>query len=100
MGEQNMPQGSAGIISLIIWVAFFGLMMYFLVILPQKKRDKKVRELINSLKVGDKVTTIGGVYGKVINIKDDEVTVETSVEKTQIVFKNWAIKEVEKPIEA
>jgi preprotein translocase subunit YajC len=100
MGEQNMPQGSASIISLIIWVAFFGLMMYFLVILPQKKRDKKARELINSLKVGDKVTTIGGVYGKVINIKDDEVTVETSVEKTQIVFKNWAIKEVEKPIEA
>lgn len=100
MGGQATPQGTASIISLVIWIAFFGLMMYFLVILPQKKRDKKARELINSLKVGDKVTTIGGVYGKVINIKDDEVTVETSVEKTQIVFKNWAIKEVEKPIEA
>ena len=56
--------------------------------------------MVESLKVGDKVTTIGGVYGKIVNIKDDEVTIETSVEKNKLVFKNWAVKEVDKPIEA
>jgi preprotein translocase subunit YajC len=97
-----MPQGqgSSSIIGLVIWVAFFGAMMYLLIFLPQKKRDKKAKQLLNSMKVGDKVTTIGGVHGKIVNIKDDEVTVETSIEKTQVVFKSWAIKDVEKPIEA
>jgi len=74
--------------------------MYFILILPQKRREKKTREMLDSLKVGDKIVTIGGIDGKIINIKDDEVTIETSVEKTQIVFKKWAVKEVIRPIEA
>lgn len=93
-----MPQ--QGITGLVIWVAFFGVMMYLLIFLPQKKRDKKAKELVSSLQVGYKVTTIGGVHGKIVNIKDNELTIETSVEKTQIVFKSWAVKDVEKPIEA
>jgi preprotein translocase subunit YajC len=74
--------------------------MYLILILPQRKREKKTREMLSALKQGDDVTSIGGIKGKIINIKDDEVTIETSVEKTQIVFKKWAVKEVEKPIES
>jgi preprotein translocase subunit YajC len=85
--------------TLIIYVVFFGALMYFMIFLPQRKRDKKAKELMNALQVGNMVVSIGGISGKVINIKDDEVTVETSVEKTQVVFKKWAIKEVQKPIE-
>ena len=85
---------------LILYVVFFGALMYFMIFLPQKKRDKKAKELMGALQVGNTIITIGGVTGKVINIKDDEVSVETSIEKTQIVFKKWAIKEVEKPVEA
>ncbi len=76
----------------------FGL-MYVMLILPQKRKEKKTKELLNSLQVGWAVTSIGGIYGKIVNIKDDEVTVETSVEKTQVVFKRWAIKDVVKPVE-
>jgi len=82
------------------YLAFFGILMYLLIILPQKRRDKKTREMLDSIQVGNNVITIGGITGKVINIKDDEITIETSVEKTKINLKKWAIKEVEKPIES
>jgi len=74
--------------------------MYAILIIPQRRREKKTREMLNALKVGDVITTIGGLRGKIINIKDDEVTIESSVEKTQIVFKKWAVKEVDKKLEA
>lgn len=95
---ESGAQGSLGIVSILPMILLF-VVMYLILILPQKKREKKAREMLNALKVGDKVTTIGGIAGKILNIKDDEVTVETSVEKTQINFKKWAVKEVEKPIE-
>jgi len=76
----------------------FGL-MYVMLILPQKRKEKKTKELLNSLQVGWAVTTIGGICGKIVNIKDDEVTVESSVEKTKVVVKRWAIKDVVKPVE-
>ena len=79
---------------------FFILIMYFLIFLPQKKRDKKAKAMLDSMQVGNQVTTIGGIAGKVVNIKDDEVTIETGVEKAKINFKKWAVKEVVKPEEA
>ncbi len=99
-GEEVNGIGAMGGIGFIIYIVFLVGIMYLLVFLPQRKREKKMREMINSLKVGDKVVTIGGVYGKVINIKDDEITLETGIEKTKLTLKNWAIKEVDKPIEA
>lgn len=88
-----------GTSTLIIYVVFFGALMYFMIFLPQRKRDKKAKELMSALQVGNMVVSIGGMSGKVINLKDDEVTIETSVEKTQVVLKKWAIKEVQKPLE-
>lgn len=82
------------------YLAFFILIMYLMIFLPQKKRDKKAKAMLDALQVGNSVITIGGVTGKVVNIKDDEITVETGVEKAKIDLKKWAIKEVIKPIEA
>jgi len=79
-------------------VLIFGL-MYVMLILPQKKKEKKTRELLNSLQVGWAVTTIGGIFGKIVNIKDDEITIESGIEKTKILVKRWAVKEVVKPVE-
>ncbi len=76
----------------------FGL-MYVMLILPQKKKEKKTKELLNSLQVGWAVTTIGGISGKIVNIKDDEITIESGVEKTKILVKRWAVKDVVKPVE-
>ena len=81
-------------------LVFFILMMYLLIFLPQKRRDKKAKEMLDSMQVGHQVITIGGISGKVVNIKDDEVTIETGVEKAKINLKKWAIKEVIKPIES
>ncbi|NLY17966.1 MAG: preprotein translocase subunit YajC [Clostridiaceae bacterium] len=78
-------------------IILFGL-MYLILILPQKKKEKKAREMINQAIVGDKVISIGGISGKIINIKDDEFTIESGNERTKFTVKKWAIKEVIKPI--
>ena len=72
--------------------------MYFLAILPQKKREKQLQDTINNAIVGDQIVTIGGISGKIVNIKDDEITFETSVERTKMTIKKWSVKEVIKPI--
>ena len=82
------------------YLVFFIGIMYLLIFLPQKKRDKKAKAMLESLQVGNNVVTIGGLSGKIINIKDDEVTVETGVERAKINVKKWAVKEVIKPAES
>ncbi len=78
-------------------ILLFGL-MYVILILPQKRKEKKTREMINQAIVGDKVVSIGGISGKIINVKDDEFTIESGNERTKVTVKKWAIKEVDKPI--
>ena len=58
--------------------------MYFLLILPQKKQEKKQRAMIDALCPGDEVITIGGIFGNVVSVKDDAVVIETSADKTKI----------------
>lgn len=87
-------------VGLIAYVAVFGAIIYFLMILPQQRRAKKAKMMIESAAVGSDIITIGGICGKVVNLKDDEVVIETSVKKTQIVMCKWAIKEVVKKLEA
>lgn len=82
------------------YLLFFVVLMYLMIFMPQRKRDKKTKEMLNSMQVGNNITTIGGIAGKILNIKDDEITIETSIEKTQLNIKKWAIKEVEKLIES
>lgn len=96
-----MPEGqSGGLLLTLGYLVFFILIMYLMIFLPQKKRDKKAKAMLDAMQVGNTVITIGGVTGKVINIKDDEVTLETGIEKAKINFKKWAIKEVVKPVES
>lgn len=70
--------------------------MYFILIRPQRKRQKKEDELRNSVILGDNITTIGGVTGRVVQIKDDEITIESSIDRTLLTFKKWAIRDVQK----
>ena len=94
--------GSEGnpLFTLLLYLGFFAVVMVIMVYLPQRRKDKKAKEMLASLKVGYGVTTQCGVVGRILNIKDDVVTIQTSIERTQIEFKKWAIKEVDKPIEA
>ena len=69
--------------SLIIMVAIFAV-FYFVLILPQKKQEKKQRAMIDAIKPGDEIVTIGGIYGKVQTVKDDYVVIESTADKTKI----------------
>ena len=70
--------------------------MYFLMIRPQRKKDKQLQDMRSSLDIGDNVTTIGGVVGRVVALKDDTVVLETGTDRNRVRFKRWAVQEVEK----
>ena len=76
--------------SLIMIVVMIAI-MYFLMIRPQQKKQKEEQKMRNSLRVGDELTTIGGIKGRVVAIKDDTITLETSNDRTKIVFEKAAI---------
>ncbi len=65
--------------------------LYFLMIRPQQKKQKEEAKMRANLRVGDELTTIGGIKGRVVSIKDDTVTIETSNDRTKIVFVKDAI---------
>ena len=80
--------------SLILIVVMF-VALYFFMIRPQKKQEQRDAEMRNSLEVGDEVTTIGGIIGKVISIKDETFVLETTRDKTKIRFLKGAIRSVD-----
>lgn len=89
---QTNPYGSLMTIGmLVVLVAVF----YFFMYRPQKKQEKEVNAMRNSLQVGDEVTTIGGIIGKIISIKDETVMIETGHDRTKIRFLKSAIKSVD-----
>lgn len=86
----------------IIMTAIFIGIFYFLIIRPQQKRDKQIKEMRNNLKVGDQIITIGGIYGKIIKLKDDVLTIEVGADKTKLQIARWAVGNINKnetPIE-
>ena len=64
---------------------------YFMMIRPENKRKKEAEQTRNSLKVGDQVTTIGGIIGTVVSVKDEKFVMETSADQVRIEFAKWAI---------
>ena len=77
---------------ILIFVVF-----YFLLIRPQRKRDKQEREMRNSISVGDEISTIGGFIGRVVSIKDDTLVIESSSDRTKLKIYRWAIRGKEAP---
>ena len=75
---------------LIIVVMFVAL--YFFMIRPQKKQEKEVANMRNNLQVGDEITTIGGIIGKIVSIKEETITIETSHDRTKIRFLRSAVR--------
>lgn len=85
--------GTAGLTGLIIPIAFLAI-FYFLAIRPQRKREKQIREMRESLRVGDSIITIGGINGKIVKIKDEIITIEVGADKTKMDVTKWAIGSV------
>lgn len=70
-------------------------LMYFLMIRPQKKKQKEEQKMRNSVRVGDEITTIGGITGRVLNIKEDALVIETGADRTKMTVKKWALQNVD-----
>lgn len=97
--QASGPMGLlASLLPFVLMIAIF----YFILIRPQKKKEKENKEMLAALKVGDKITTIGGIVGTIAKIKDEKVMVETGTktEKQTIEMERWAIRSVEKTISA
>lgn len=76
--------------SMIMIVAMLA-MLYFFMIRPENKRKKEAQQMRDSLKVGDNITTIGGIIGDVVSVKDDSIVIETSADRVRVEFAKFAI---------
>ena len=82
--------GGMGFTTIIMLVAMLGV-FYFMMIRPENKRKKEAEEMRNSLSVGDRITTIGGIVGVIVNIKEDKFVIETGADQVRIEFCKWAL---------
>ncbi|MBQ6795932.1 MAG: preprotein translocase subunit YajC [Clostridia bacterium] len=81
---------SGTVIYLVLMIVFF----YFVLIRPQKKREKQTRMMLNDMRPGDEIITIGGIMGNIVSIKEDRVVIETGANRTKLTFEKSAIKSV------
>ena len=91
---------SAGMGSTVIMLVLMVGVFYFMLIRPENKRKKEAEAMRGAVKTGDKITTIGGIIGTVVNVKEDKVVIETSADQVRIEFAKWAISTNETAAEA
>ena len=87
--------GKVNAITTLVMLAAMIAVFYFFMYRPQKKQEKESTDMRNNLKVGDEVTTIGGVIGKIVSIKGETVTIETSNERNKIRILRSAVRNVD-----
>ncbi|HKM28513.1 MAG TPA: preprotein translocase subunit YajC [Anaerovoracaceae bacterium] len=73
------------------------IIMYFLLIRPQKKKEKSINEMRNSVQVGDEIVTIGGICGKVVKTKEDSIVIQVGADKVKFEMMRWSISTVVNP---
>ncbi len=93
--EGTITDPTGGLLGMILPMALIFVVFYFMLIRPQRKKDKKVKEMLSALKVSDRVCTIGGIYGTIVSIKDDTFTISVGQDNVKLVFARWAIRNVE-----
>lgn len=86
-GEAPAGGMTSTIIMLVVMLAVF----YFMLIRPENKRKKEAEEMRSSMKNGDKVTTIGGITGTVVDVKEDKFVIETGADRVRIEFEKWGL---------
>ena len=88
--------GASSIIMLVAMLAIF----YFMLIRPENKRKKEAEQMRSAVKTGDKIVTIGGIVGTVVNVKDNRIVIETSADQVRVELEKWAISSNETAAEA
>lgn len=83
--------GVGGMSSTLIMLVMMLVVFYFMLIRPENKRKKEAEQMRSAVKVGDKITTIGGICGTVVSVKDDKLVLETGADQVRIEFAKWAM---------
>ena len=91
---------AGGMGSTLIMVVLMLAVFYFMLIRPENKRKKEAEEMRSAVRVGDKITTIGGICGTVVSIKDDKLVIETGADQVRIELAKWAMSTNESAAEA
>ena len=91
------PQGGDWMYYLVTFgpLVLIVVLMYFIMIRPQRKKQKEEQKMRNNLRVGDEITTIGGICGRVVNVKEDGLIIETGADRNKMSIKKGAIQSVE-----
>lgn len=77
---------------MIVYIVVIFAAMYFLMIRPQKKKQKAEQQMRENLQVGDEIVTIGGIYGRVISLKEDTIVIESVSDHSKITIARWALQ--------
>jgi len=85
------PTATGGLTSSLLMMAIMLGIFYFMLIRPENKRKKEAEEMRSAVKTGDKITTIGGIMGTVVNVKDEKIVIESGADQVRIELAKWAI---------
>ena len=91
--ESGSGKSGFGTVGYLIFMVLLFAVMYFILIRPQKKKDKEAKAMQSSLQVGDEIVTIGGIVGLVVQVNEDNIVIETTGNRNKIRLKNWAVQE-------
>ena len=89
--EAGAPKTQSPYMSIILMVGLF-VVMYFVMIRPQKKRQKEEQERRDAVQICDEITTIGGIVGRVVTVKEDSLVIETGADRTKMKITRWALQ--------
>ena len=87
--------GQQSPVSMVIMMVVLIALMYFMMIRPQKKKQKEEQEMRASLEIGDEIVTIGGIVGRVVTIRENDIIIETGSDRVKMKFKKWSISTVD-----
>lgn len=85
----NSPQS---LIFMVVWLAVIFGAMYFIMIRPQRKKQKEEKKMRDNLQIGDEIVTIGGIYGRVISLKEDTIVIESASDHSKLTIARWALQ--------
>lgn len=84
--------GTMGTLTMVLYIVIIVAALYFLMIRPNKKKQKQEEQMRNNISIGDEIVTIGGIYGRVVSIKDDSLIMESGADRTKQQFAKWAVQ--------
>ena len=90
---ENSGGGSGSLLIMVGWIAVMLGVMYFIMIRPQRKKQKEEKLMRENLQVGDEVLTIGGIYGRVISLKEDSMIIESKSDHSKLTIARWALQQ-------